>query len=236
MVERQVQQKFQSPEQVAGDAGGVLFKKGVHISTRPGKRLKSDRKLSSQQAVLEDEIIYESRVHFNDLYGFITSDTPYEVYREPRNLRPLPLCELFTTDGTVIKTTRMEMVDRFMIWMRNGRYEKVDDFATAGVNESVGTEDLVHFINQTLSPAAAYAICTGKTVPGNFGEKLVQRMKPSENEKNYLFDEKEQGLLKYFKSKPEAYELAENGKDGKNRQLYCVKAVAIEISSDSDSD
>ena len=80
-------------------------------------------------------------------------------------------------------------------------------------NEPAGTEDLVHFINVTLSLAASYIIYTGKVYPGNFGEKLVQRVATME-ERTLFSAEKEKALVAFLAERPEAYELVVSGRDG----------------------
>ena len=140
----------------------------------------------------------------------------------------------------------MFYIDRFLTWLQDKRYVRVENEYMAQernikdpkANEPIGTEDLVHFINATLSPAASYIVCTGNVRPGNFSEKLVQRRKMRNEDRDAFFLEKEGALVSFFANNPNNYKLVENGRDLQNRVLYTVKKMTIIIvdSDESDSD
>lgn len=221
---------------------GLLKRKGSHICTDVGKRIKTGSP-SENVAKLETDIAYESRVVFNDLAGY-KAQKEFHVYHEPTRLRALPLAEFNTT-----RPKRKFFIELFLTWLQNNRYTIVDESihpappAPNGVegptlNLTVGTEDLVHFINATLSPTAAFIVCTGREVPGNFHvrEKLVQMRRVTAAQRDAFFAEKEDGLVSFLASDPNNYELSANGVDAKGRVLYDVKKSPVIVIEDSDSD
>ena len=104
----------------------ILYKKGVHLSTEPGKRLKTGE-ASLEEAVLCSEVIYESRIYFNDLCGYQTRATNPDtgipnVYKEPSRLQALPMSEFTTTTEN-----RKRYLDLFLTWLQNKRYERMEN-------------------------------------------------------------------------------------------------------------
>ena len=212
--------QYQAPKQAAGDSGGLMDRKGVHLSTRPGKRLKTGAQ-TKDVAVLKKEIIYENLIHFNDFYGYQTSEKHNSRASDgPGRLRALPLSEFIHPEyGIADKKKRKKYIEKFLRWHQGGRYQAVSSSSSSSSNNSsssgrdpnafVETESLAWFITDTLSPATSYILCTGKAKDGNFGEKLVQNIKCSDLQRKAYFDDKENGLVEFFQSNPSGYELAE---------------------------
>ena len=51
--------EYDAPEQASGDLGGLMDRKGTHVSTRPGKKLKTGL-ATTEVAILSKEIIFEN--------------------------------------------------------------------------------------------------------------------------------------------------------------------------------
>jgi hypothetical protein len=227
---------------------GILDKKGAHVSVRAGKRIKLGGNVSSEVPTLEDEVAYEVILKCNDRAGYEAQSKRGFLYSAPTRLMALPLSEFNTT-----RPCRRLYIDKFLAWLQDDRYIRIEesyrehrqknkDTSGAAVcpetNRIVGTEDLVHFINQMLSPVAAYIICTGSEPPPDVSKRewLVQQRTTNKKLLNKYFTEKENGLVRFFKTDPSNYELVLNKIDSKGVAYYDVKRNVEIVISDSDSD
>ena len=136
------------PEQVKDYENGFLYDKGLHLATKPGKRIKVGCP-STDVAVLEEEVIYESRVYYIDIFGFNALSLSgthgnFYIYNDPSSLRSFPLDAFLAT-----KECRIKYLDRFITWIQQGRFNRLTGKQTNSKNDPVGTEDLLHFINVT---------------------------------------------------------------------------------------
>ena len=190
-----------------------------------------------QVAVPSDDIAYEVKLVFNDVAGYAAKhEYPY-VLKDPSRLAALPL-----TEFTTARNNRKQYLDNFLAWLQNRRYARVEGETSQGeesnhqTNEAVGTEDLLHFINSTLSPTASYILCTGRATPRGFpvSEKLVQKRSPTPAERNAYFQEKEDGLMMFFLNDPNSYTLVAKEVDPQGRRLFDVKFAIIEIDDSDD--
>ena len=223
------------PEQVKDYENGFLYDKGLHLATKPGKRIKVGCP-STDVAVLEEEVIYESRVYYIDIFGFNALSLSgthgnFYIYNDPSSLRSFPLDAFLAT-----KECRIKYLDRFITWIQQGRFDRLTGKQTNSKNDPVGTEVLLHFINVTVSPAVAYILCMGRAFPGNFGEKFVQRRRVSKEQRDEMFSLKEKGLVEFFTKYPDNYHVAETGRDSENRILYEVQKETIVVIDNSDED
>lgn len=219
----------EKPLQAKDFSRGETFAKGTHMSARPGKRIKVGVRRDTV-AELEDNICYEAVIHYNDVFGYQNSNV--NIYGDPRGLRGIPLSQI-----TGHLEFRSFLINRFLTWLQSQRFAAEISRATndAASNKYVGLEDLVHFIDASLSPAAAYILCTGRQGPNNFGEKLVQAsIGAAEHQRAKHFQDKEDGLFNFFDVDPANFELENNGCDQAGRVLWSVRKPWIEIDDESE--
>eukprot|EP00947_MAST-08B_sp_MAST-8B-sp1_P006180 g6180.t1 len=165
---------------------------------------------------------------------------------------PLNIAAPTDKDHNLLNMPRMKMVNTFVGWLQQGRYEDVESAAVAAnpegpaniarANAYVGVEDLVHFLCDSFSPAVSYAICVGKLHKSesgelNMGEGLVQRPRSgtTKQQRQAMFPDKEAGLVKLFTDEPGTYDLKERGKDQRGRVCYSVRMTIVDLADDSDS-
>ena len=91
-----------TPVQRATDSEGILDRKGCTISTAPGNELPDDAPgaAGGLEAVLEDEVIFECRLHYNEFSGYRAGLKQQEtcIWSHVETYPGVPLSVLLQTD------------------------------------------------------------------------------------------------------------------------------------------
>lgn len=228
------------PQQASIDSN---LDRKIKISTKPGRIVKDGTTNVSREAVLSNEIVYERRLVYNSFEGFTARRMFYKHIQKVDFYKGMPLAALMD------KAVRRTAVVTFFRNVSTARFDLTSSELAKQASEGVSittadgggsmidfmrVEDIVHYLCESLSPAASYIVCTGRMKPGNYGEVAVQSTGGSNAEKFQDYCEKERGLVNFFMSEPGNFELELDGVDPKKRpkENYKVKFAVLLLDSD----
>lgn len=218
----------------------------IKLGAKPGRTFQDGCAFDSSELVLSNNIMYERRIVYNAFEGYCGRLDKYT--HQDEFYKGMPLNVLLShgvRSKAILAFHRTVSTRRVHLWQQESiqKIGQVDTSAPgneAYTNDFVRVEDIVHFICQSLSPAASFIVCTGKEkVHGsvrNYGEKHVQNQGACTAEKKMDFQKKEAGLVDFFQSQPGTFELEFDGIDQTmfNERNYKVRLVVLELSSDDE--
>mmetsp|Transcript_53985 Transcript_53985/g.80495 ORF Transcript_53985/g.80495 Transcript_53985/m.80495 type:complete len:267 (+) Transcript_53985:508-1308(+) len=222
----------------------------IKIVTKPASVVRDGQDPGTKKAILKKHIIFERRLKYNAYEGYERKGNVGTITSSPDYFKGMTLNVLQQLN------VRKQAINTFLRSVKNERFDltqkNIIDIVEEGVNnprdvagtsqdttnDFVRVEDLVHFICKSLSPAGSYIICVGRSKePDNYGEKIIQDLDAKKNKRFLDYATKEKGLVNYFKSDPEDYDLEQDGIDPKRnpKENFKVRFRVFDLSSDSDS-
>jgi len=225
----------------------------IKIVTKPASVVRDGQDPGTKKAILKKHIIFERRLKYNAYEGYERKGNVGTITSSPDYFKGMTLNVLQQLN------VRKQAINTFLRSVKNERFDltqkniiDIIDIVEEGVNnprdvagtsqdttnDFVRVEDLVHFICKSLSPAGSYIICVGRSKePDNYGEKIIQDLDAKKNKRFLDYATEEKGLVNYFKSDPEDYDLEQDGIDPKRnpKENFKVRFRVFDLSSDSDS-
>jgi hypothetical protein len=214
----------------------------IRISAKPGRVLKDGCGIGTRSAILSHEILYERRLIYNSYEGFKARNLFQRHTQKVDFYKGMPLEAFLNRDVRIsaittffrnVNTTRFDLTTAQLAEQANAGVAQTGPGGS--MIEDVYAQDIVHYICESLSPAASYIICTGRMKPGNYGEVSVQRSGAPHAEKFQDYYDKERGLVAHFMAEPGSFDLELVIVDPKRRskENYKVKFVVVQLIDDS---
>jgi hypothetical protein len=248
-----------------GKSVNTLLDRKTLLVAQPGEVVvdKAAGGRSNEQAVLENEVIFEKRIMYNSYAGYKTTDRVLlnKYLYNVDFYKGMPLNLLLQPDVrsigimTFLRNVGNSRFHNFCtVQLGQGGSPAGTDIQTVGfaraddnANTYVRVEDVVHFICESLSCAASFIFCTGREKNGNYGEEIVQRQGYMKYERLADYSLKERGLINYFKSEPGIYDieldsidlsrdLKDESSEDPNNENYKVRLCVVELLDDSDDE
>jgi hypothetical protein len=193
--------------------------------TEPGPRVREV--FSDREGVLGKERIYRSQIKFRSFHDLINK----RLIQQASDFHSVPLPLLLET------FVRDHCFAQLMATLQEYRFNLTGEVvnptaATRLKNEPVALEDIGHCLNERLSPEGAYVICTGLFPSGHNSNQVVQgQPRRGQEPNNAAFEEKEEGIRKYFLYKSDVHELTRSTRHVGSWEVKC-SAIDLQLSDD----
>ena len=226
-----------------------LYEEKIKIAAKPGAVV-IDGVVGNSEAVLSKDIIYERRLVYNTYAGFSARKEFQKCQSQIDFYKGMPLEPLsHRSNRRRAVATFLWNVSSHRIDLEDGRHlEEImagnsSTNKTTNANEYIDVQDIVHFICESLSPAASYLLCSGKEKRAsngvrNYDEMFVQQVGVSQKDKFKDYVEKEMGLVDFFKSEPGTYDLKLECIDPTKNppENYKVRFAVLELDDSSEEE